>query len=95
MSDELVDYLRTKLEPIESIAKRDAPHVQLHSDQLDRIAHLAIALTQAEARRHGVILSPYEAIPYNERPEDARASARRAIVKVIQALEMLGYLDLS
>jgi len=77
------------------LASREPPRVQLSAEALDRIAHLAIALTQAEARRHGVILSPYEAIPYRERPEDARASARRAIVKVIQALEMLGYLDLS
>jgi hypothetical protein len=76
--------------PVEQLSKQAPPDVELSREEKDRIAHLALALSQESNRRAGD-LSP--AVPYFELPEERKAVARQTIVRVIQALKMLDYIE--
>ena len=76
--------------PIETLARQAPPEVTLTRDERDRIAHLALALSQESNRRGGSLV---EQVPYPERTEEQRAAARLTVLRILQAMHMLGYLD--
>jgi len=76
--------------PIERLSKQAPPEITLTREEKDRVAHLALALTQEGNRRGGSLA---EQVPYPERTEEQRAAARMGVTRVLQALHMLGYLD--
>ena len=82
----------------DALAEMQPPTVALSDGDLDRIARLALMLTQAELRRNPSaqrFAAPAMAVPYEERPEAQRAASRTTVVRVLQALTMLGYIDVS
>jgi hypothetical protein len=76
--------------PIEQLARQSPPEVTLTRDERDRIAHLAVALTQESNRRGGSLVSE---VPYTQRTDEQRAASRLAVTRIVQAMHMLGYLD--
>jgi hypothetical protein len=82
--------LHVPQKPVEALAQEPPPDVTLTRDERDRIAHLALEIAIAENRRGGN-LSPV--VPYLDRTEDQKAAARLTVVRVIQAMTMLGYLE--
>jgi len=83
----------------DELAEMQPPTIALSQHDLDRIARLALHLTQAELRRNGAAArlnrAPGALVPYEERPEEQRAASRTTIVRILQALTMLGYIDVS
>jgi hypothetical protein len=75
------------------LATQEPPRVDLPKESLDRIARLSLALTQAQIARARVVVTAGELVPYDERPDQARANMRAGVVRVIQALILLGYID--
>jgi len=82
--------LHVPQEPIEALAKKEPPPVNLSRDERDRIAHLALALSQECNRKAGEILPQ---VPYPERTAAQQAAARLTVVRVVQAMVLLGYLE--
>jgi hypothetical protein len=80
---------------IDSLARQTPPAIDLTREACDRIAHLSLLLAQERSRKGGgsVILTGKELIPYDKWPEESRATARRTIIRVVEALTMLGYLE--
>jgi hypothetical protein len=76
--------------PIEQLARQPPPEVTLTREERDRIAHLAMAITQESNRRGGSLI---DQVPYPERTEEQRAASRLAVTRIVQAMHMLGYLD--
>lgn len=77
-------------EPIERLAKQSPPEVTLSPDELFRIAHLSVALSQESNRKAGDV-SP--AIPFTEWDAGRKAAAKLGVLRVLQAMHMLGYLE--
>jgi hypothetical protein len=81
---------------IEALARQNPPELRLTREECDRIAHLSLLLAQERNKKGGsVILTGKDLLPYREWPEESRAAARRTIVRVLESLVMLGYLDLT
>jgi hypothetical protein len=81
--------------PIESLASKSPPDIALGRDELERIAHLARALHQHAQRAGHVVFSPdVDLRPYPELPEAQRIAMRNAVLRVLQSLVMLGWIDL-
>jgi hypothetical protein len=79
--------------PLEVLAKDKPPPVTLSVDEQRRVACLALMLTQEAARRESLVLSSAQLLPWHERPEEAREAMRMGVVRVVQALSMLGYIE--
>jgi hypothetical protein len=82
---------------LETLGRQSPPAITLAREELDRVAKLALLLTQEEFRRNVAaprIVTPDILVPYEDRPEQTRAGSRTTVVRVLQALTMLGYLDL-
>jgi hypothetical protein len=79
--------------PIEILA-RNAPNVGIGLEEADRIAALALLIAQERARAAGVVMTPALAVPYAERTPDWRAANRATVVHVVQALVLLGWIEL-
>jgi hypothetical protein len=77
--------------PVEEIARDAPPEITLIQEERDRVAHLATELARAENARAGALDPSF--IPYPERSDLQKAAARLGVVRVIQALTMLGYLE--
>jgi hypothetical protein len=80
----------------DTLAKMQPPIITLAVHELDRIARLGLMLTQEEARRNPAskrIMHPAMLVPYEERTEESRAAMRTSVVRVLQALAMLGHID--
>jgi|SRR5580692_1088480 hypothetical protein len=79
---------------IEALALQTPPDLHLSRAECDRIAHLALLLAQERNRKGGsVILTGRDLIPFEQWPEESRATARRTVVRLLEALAMLGYLE--
>jgi hypothetical protein len=76
--------------PIEQIARDAPPQIMLSKKERDRIAHLALLISQQENRKAGDLTAQPD---YTERPEAYREASRLTVVRVIQAMTMLGYLE--
>ncbi len=57
-----------------------------------RIARFCLTSAQVERRRRGEPFAPMLDTPWEERTEAQRSSAAVAVVRVVQALQVLGYL---
>lgn len=57
-------------------------------EMADRIANLALLISQ----RATVVITPHQARPWHERSEKERIAMRSGVVRVIQALILLGYM---
>jgi len=79
--------------PLEALAKHP-PDVGMGIEQADRIAALALLIAQERARAAGVVMSPALAVPYAERTADWRAANRATVVHIVQALVLLGWIEL-
>jgi hypothetical protein len=78
---------------LEHLARR-APDLDLGVADLDRIAALALRITHLAQERAGI---PTEAIhlrPYDERTSQERAAMRAGAHRVIQAMILLGWIEL-
>ena len=71
---------------------RSAPHLDVSREQLDNIAAVAMSIAQADLTGEVV---PYERllIPYAELPEQKRADIRALCYRIVQALVMLGWIE--
>jgi hypothetical protein len=78
---------------VQALAKRSPPSVDLSPEQCDRIAALALALSQEGQRKSGLVLTGWEAMPYEDRPVEQRAAMRRGVVRLIEALKLLEYIE--
>jgi hypothetical protein len=80
---------------LERLASQRPPDVALDREQLDTIAKLAHMLTQRHAEQTDprFVLSPLLHVPYEARSEESRAGMRTGVVRVIQALTMLGLIE--
>lgn len=79
--------------PVEVLAQQEPPEVGLSQDAADRVAHLALRLTQVHAQRSQLIVTPAAQRPYHERTEAERAAMRAGVIRVVQALMMLGWTE--
>lgn len=77
-------------EPIERLAKQSPPEVTLSPDELFRVAHLSVALSQESNRKAGDMTV---AIPFDQWDAGRKAAAKLGVLRVLQALHMLGYLE--
>jgi hypothetical protein len=69
------------------------PSVELSPEAADEIAALARIITQVRARKVGIIQDERHSRPYESIPPDEREAMRFAVIRVIQALVLLGYLE--
>jgi hypothetical protein len=86
----------TPQESVESLAAQIPPEITLSPEEQDRIAHLALALTQEAKRRRDALRIDVDdrgMVPYRERDAQQRANMRAGVIRVVQALQMLGYLE--
>lgn len=79
--------------PVEELAQLEPPEIGLSNDAADRIAHLALRLTQVHAQRAQLIVTPAAQRPYHERTEAERAAMRAGVIRVVQALVILGWTE--
>jgi len=80
-------------ETIENLARHAPPElVNVTPDALDAIAHL----TNELARRANLIAVPGSStwVPYRERSEVQRRTYRVTVMRLIQAMVMLGWIEL-
>jgi hypothetical protein len=77
----------------ELLAHADPPAVSLSIEECDRVARLARRLTQENMRRKGLPLNDAQAAPYEALPAEQRAAMRAGVVRVMQALALLGILE--
>ena len=77
-------------EPIERLAAQSPPEVTLTPDELFRVAHLSVALSQESNRKAGDLTA---AVHFHQWEEGRKAAAKLGVMRVLQALHMLGYLE--
>lgn len=65
-----------------------APMVEEHAK---RIARAALVLQQREARIKKKIIRPEHMIPWEGRHEEQREAMAMAVIRVVQAMHLLGY----
>jgi hypothetical protein len=70
-----------------------APDLGLTLEQADEIADLARRITIRRAREAGLVLAPSDAAAYTELPATRRAAMRAGVVRVMEALVLLGWID--
>jgi hypothetical protein len=73
---------------VEQLARETPPEVSLTPGERMRIAHLAYALSQESNRRAGSLetLTPFDAMP-----AEKKQAASLGVLRVIQAMHLLGY----
>jgi ABC-type iron transport system FetAB permease component len=71
----------------------DLPAVDLSPESADEIAALARIITQVRARKAGIVQDEAHARPYEACPPDQREAMRFAVIRVVQALVLLGYIE--
>jgi hypothetical protein len=76
--------------PLPELAQDTPPQITLTREERDRIAHLAVLIAQAENRRGGDLTIQ---VPYEERTDEQKAAARLSVIRILQAMMMLGYLE--
>jgi hypothetical protein len=82
------------LDPKEEYLARRAPELDLTIEQLDEIAALAHRITRVHAERAGIPTEPIHMRPYAERTSQERAAMRAGVLRVLQALILIGWLEL-
>lgn len=84
----------TLIDPeIEALAQH-APDVDLPIDAANRIAALALRITHIAQERSGIPTDPIHRRPFSERTSQERAANRMGVIRVVQALILLGWLEL-
>ena len=80
-------------EPLEELARQGvAVDLGMSVEEVERLAALSYAINLADARRRGTPLdSNY--VPYLELPSARRAAVRQGIVRLIQAMVVLGWIE--
>lgn len=80
--------------PIESlVAKAEQLNFNINKDDLERIAHLALEIAQAQMRRDPVNVVDIRSLRgYRERTVQERAQLCAHVVRVMQALVVLGWI---
>jgi hypothetical protein len=78
--------------PIESLAKQSPPTIAMSRTDCDTVAKLAMLLAQESQRAEGQVLA-FPHPTYESLTPDTRASMRGGVVRVVQALAMLGWID--
>lgn len=76
---------------LEALAQ-NPPELTLTDEDQNQIACLALMLDQAEAARLGLHVATHRMVPYLQRSEASRAAMRMSVVRVIQAMKLLGWL---
>lgn len=66
------------------------PEVHLDKPALDRIARLALLTAAAMNRRERLVLPD---VRWEDKTPEQQAAARRGVLRVIQALASLGYIE--
>jgi hypothetical protein len=78
---------------LNTLAEGALPRVEMAPVEQDCVADLARRITQVVARRGGVIQDERHARPYMACDPNERHAMRAAVVRVLQALVLLGYID--
>lgn len=80
------------LVPLPTLAKQTIPDVSptLGDEGPDQIAELARLIDQEERTRGGMLDSQ---VPYHELPKRQRLALRVSVIRVVQAMVMLGYIE--
>ena len=71
----------------------DLPRIELSEAACDEIACLARIITQVRARKAGIVQDERHLRPYEAIPPDERQAMRFAVIRVLQALVLLGYIE--
>jgi hypothetical protein len=78
--------------PLEALASGPEPSIDnLDADAANRIAELARLLAQKSARANGDLAADFR--PYLELDEKTRSRMRNGVIRVVQALVLLEYID--
>ena len=75
------------------VAKAGEVTVQLDRRALSEAADLVLRLMQAQTREVGGLLPPAMARSFMERSENEREGMRSAVLQVVVALALLGYIE--
>jgi hypothetical protein len=71
---------------LEELAAKPPPDIAISPDEADAIACLALSI----AHRQSTIADP-RYVPYLERDPRQRATMRNSVIRVVQAMALLGY----
>lgn len=71
----------------------NVPELALSQEQLDAIARTARTIAQRQTRRQRGILTERDARPYDECTRQERAGMRAGVLRVLQTLVILGYIE--
>jgi hypothetical protein len=79
----------------EQLAKNPPPADCIDYDVAKRAARLALLIAQEVVRGDGAprIIGDPRLVPWEERPEQARAAMTAGVVRTVQALMLLGVID--
>jgi len=75
------------------LAQQPLPETSLGPDGADQVAHLALMIAQRLAAQHATVIPPHSARPYRERSEQERMAMRIGVLRVLEALVLLGWID--
>jgi len=76
-----------KLTESDQALARRAPKLDIGNDALDDIGRLALLISQEEGCE-GLVK-----VPYHELPERTRANQRATVLRIIQAMVLLGWIE--
>jgi hypothetical protein len=79
------------LEVSDELLAQEPPEVHLSRDELNRVARLALLVAIAMNRRER-LLGPE--VRWEDKTPEAQGAARLGVLRVIQALALLGYLEI-
>jgi len=74
---------------LENLARQPLPAFFVDDEHADQIAHLALLITQVNAR----VLPAGVARPFHDRTQNERDAMRMGVYRVIQALVLLGWIE--
>lgn len=82
------------VDPKRETLARQAPELDVPLEALDEIAALAMRITHLQHERAGLPIEPIHARPYHARTSQERAAMRAGVMRTIQAMILLGWLEL-
>jgi len=75
------------------LAQQFLPETSLGNDAADQVAHLSLLIAQRLATENAAVISPAMMRPYRERSGSERLAMRQGVLRIVQALVLLGWID--
>ena len=73
----------------QALARRAPKLENLGADSLDDIGRLALLISQVEGCESSLV----QPVPYHELPERTRANQRATVLRIVQAMVLLGWIE--